>query len=309
MDPQIRAFLETGNPRGARDLSQVPLDEALAFVRQRVNRSVDFTGLTVETKDVSAGGASVRVRTYVADDATGPLPVVLNFHGGGFVLGVPEMDDFRCVELARTVGCGVVSVDYRLAPEHKFPAAIDDALTALTWLRNSADPVFDTSRIVTIGSSAGGTIAACLALRNRDLGGAPLAAQVLIYPVCDDDFSRDSYRLYSQGYYLTADRMRWYLAQYNDPAAVLDRAYYLPMRAQNHTAMPRSLILVAGFDPLADEARAYADLLKAAGTEVLTLEVSDGVHGFVNAAPEASVSRVTLETIASYLRQTFAGAA
>jgi acetyl esterase len=228
----------------------------------------------VET--IAAAGVTPRMRWYHPDNAAG---TVLYMHGGGWMFGGLDTHDGVCRMLANRSGCDVVAVEYRLAPEHPFPAASLDCAAALDWLRsNGAAEGIDNSRIVLCGDSAGGNLAASLARRARDRG-IRLAGQVLLYPAVDSDVGRASYTLFESGFFLAADDVRWMLAQYvqaGDPT----HPDVAPLRAVDLSGMPPCYLATADHDPLRDEGRAYAMRLIEAGNDVTFEEWRGVVHGF-----------------------------
>jgi len=235
------------------------------------------------------GSASVPVRIY-EPDADPPHPILAYFHGGGWVVGDLDTHDRLCRELTLATGRLVVSVDYRLAPEHPFPAAIEDCWAATRWLAASADEYGgDPDRLAVAGDSAGGNLAAAVALLARDRGGPALERQVLVYPVVDDDLDGyDSYRTRGEGYGLERSEMRWFLDGYLPGAVRARNPYALPMRAcaADLSGVAPATVLTAGFDPLRDEGRAYADRLAAAGVPVSHEQYADVNHGFLGMLEE-----------------------
>lgn len=239
---------------------------------------------SVEDRPVPGPAGDVTVRVY-RPDVDGPAPVLVFLHGGGWVIGNLESHDVPCRALCRNAEVVVVSVDYRLAPEHPSPAALDDAWAALTWVASHASEVGgDPSRIAVGGDSAGGNLAALLALRARDEGGPDLAHQMLIYPVTDLASEHPSYVENGDGYFLTADTMRWFIGHYlgterehGDPAD----PGISPLRADDLSGLPPAQVLTAEFDPLRDEGDAYAARLAEAGVAVDHVPHPGLVHGFI----------------------------
>jgi acetyl esterase len=265
--------------------------EGRAFA-QRPLRGVSVTELSVPTP---AGAAPARL--YVAAGLDQPGPLMLYLHGGGWVFGSPAGYDGLCRFLARHSGLRVLSASYRLAPEHRFPAAVDDARAALGWtLANAAS--LGATRVGVGGDSAGGNLATLLAREERER----LAFQFLLYPVTDLSREHPSYATYADGPYLTADQMRWFRALYlardedgGDPLAS-------PLLAGDLTAMAPTYLAVAGFDPLCDESLAYAARLSEAGNE-LTLAVHDGqVHGFAELTMASPSARGAMLQACRWLR-------
>ncbi len=203
----------------------------------------------------------------------------LYFHGGGWVLGGLNTHHGVCATLAQQAGCVVCSVDYRMAPEHRFPAAVDDAWAVTTWAAEHADELGGRPGALAVGGdSAGGNLAAVCALKARDTG-LPLALQLLVYPVMDADLETSTYREFAEGYFLTAYAMRWFWDHYL-PEGDRFQPDASPLRADDVSGTAPALVITAEFDPLRDEGEAYARRLEEAGVPV-TLSRYDGmIHGF-----------------------------
>src|ERR1700691_2510492 len=220
----------------------------------------------VEDRTVPGPGGDIRIRIYRPEGAES-APLVTFFHGGGWVIGDIDTHDGSCRILSRRTGAVVVSVDYRLAPEHPFPAALDDCDAAVTWVAGQAEDLGgDPGRLAVAGDSAGGNLAAAVTLRARERGGPAIAAQPLVDPAVDFTTVRPSELSTGEGYLLTAAAMHWFAAQYlgdhdpSDPRAS-------PLLA-DLTGLPPAVVATAEFDPLRDEGRAYADALRDAGVAV-----------------------------------------
>ncbi len=235
----------------------------------------------------SRDGAALRVRFYqpAAPDWTRPAPALLFFHGGGFVVGSVDTHDSLCRILARDAACMVLSVDYRLAPEHKFPIAVEDAFDSLQWLfANALSLGIDPARIAIGGDSAGGTLATVCAVLARDAGW-PLVLQLLLYPGVGAHQATDSHAVFRSGYFLSGETVDWMFAQYVHDRAERDDWRFAPLDGTlnapaSFAGVAPAWIAAAEFDPLVDEDRAYADKLRAAGNAV-TLRVYEGmVHEF-----------------------------
>jgi len=254
-----------------------------------------------------AGRLRVRVYSPMGSRRGEPLPAMVYFHGGGWVFGDLDSHDPLCRELCNSARCVVVSVDYRRAPEHRFPAAVDDSIAAARYVaEHAADFGIDASRLAVGGDSAGGNLATVVALTLRDQGGPRLAFQVLIYPVTDFAMDAPSYTSIANGYTLTRDRMRYFSEQYlRGPQDVGDwRAS--PLKAPDLSHLPPALIIAAGHDPLVDEGKAYADRLAAAGVPV-TYTCYDGVvHGFASMAGAMDDGHTAISEAAAALRRAFA---
>ena len=238
-----------------------------------------------EVRDVTieGPGGALALRLYRgAGTADTVLPCLLFLHGGGWVVGDLDSHDGPCRRFANLGACRVVAVDYRLAPEHPFPAALDDAAAALAWVAEHAVELrVDPARIAVGGDSAGGTLAAVLALMGRDGTMPRSVAQLLVYPVTDLAMDTPSYARFTEGLPLTAASMRWFAGHYApDPASHADwRAS--PLRAPTLAGAPPAIVVTVGHDPLADEGRAYAARLEAEGVRVASLHLSDQIHGLL----------------------------
>jgi acetyl esterase len=230
-------------------------------------------------------------------DKREPIPVLVFYHGGGWVFGDLDTHDVACRLLCNEARCAVVSVDYRMGPEHKFPAAVEDAYAAAHWVAGEATALrVDASRFAVGGDSAGGNLAAvvCLMARGKRKDGdetAPkIGYQLLIYPATDMVMTTESHKRYGEGHLLTRNAMDWFQQQYLNGAADRDDWRASPLRAKSLAGLPPAYVLVAGNDPLRDEGEAYADALRKAGVPVVFREFPGQIHGFVvlgKAIPQA----------------------
>jgi acetyl esterase/lipase len=210
------------------------------------------------------------------------LPALVFFHGGGWTIGDLDTHDVVCRQLALGARCAVFSVDYRLAPEHPFPAAVEDCFAATQFVHSNAKSLkIDPARIAVGGDSAGGNLAAVVALMARDKGGPPLAYQLLIYPATDQRCEFPSHERNGQGYLLTKEGIHFFRSAYLPNAKDTTDWRASPLLAASHANLPPAFVLTAAYDPLVDEGRAYAERLAKAGAEVAYKEYSDMVHGFV----------------------------
>jgi acetyl esterase len=268
-----RAALHQMPPPEARRLFTLAAD-MLELPRAPLARIEDLT-------IAAADGAPLRARLYANRATTGPLPpVLLYLHGGGFVIGDLDSHDSLCRQLALRSGGAVLALDYRLAPEHRFPQAVDDAWAAMRWLAEQGASIgLDTSRIAVGGDSAGGTLAAVCALRARDIG-LPLALQLLITPGTIAYAETPSRQTYATGYVLERAAIDWFFDLYIDHPQRTDWRF-APMNAADHDDVAPACVILAECDPLVDEGIAYADKLRAAGVPV-DLELYRGVtHDFI----------------------------
>ena len=272
LDPQARAYLEQNASKPP--IESLPLESARRFAASTV--WVSAPGVPVASiEDTSITDVAVRIYKPAAD---GPLPVLVYFHGGGWVTGNLDLVDSPLRALAQATPCLVISVDYRLAPEHPFPGPLDDCYSVTEWAAANAHTLGgDPARLGVGGDSAGGNLAAAVCLRARDLGAFDIRLQMLIYPVTDNDLDTPSYLAYSEGYGLTREGMRWFWKSYlpgdEDPLACV-------LRAPDLSGLPPALVILAEFDVLFDEGKAYADRLRAAGVPTDVMVCEGMIHGF-----------------------------
>jgi len=253
----------------------------------------------------SAGEVPIRIYRPKAASAKELLPALVYYHGGGWVLGNIESHDQVCRYLCRDSGVAVVSVDYRLAPEHPFPAAYDDAVAALRWVADNGEQIGVDRHLLSVGGdSAGGNLAAAVAIWARDQHAPPLRLQLLNYPALDATIDTDSYLRFADGYLLTREVMGWFYDQY-----VPERAHRIdwrasPLRAPSLAGVAPAMIITAGFDPLRDEGRAYAHRLRGEGVPVDYIEFGGMIHGFMGMPAILPTARRSLAMAAAALRET-----
>jgi acetyl esterase len=255
-----------------------------------------------------AGPIPLRLYRGQSCPNSSPQPALIYFHGGGWVIGDLESHDQVCRALANAASCIVVAVDYRLAPEHKFPAAAEDAIAALQWIASNAARLgIDAARLAVGGDSAGGNLAAVAALDARDRGGPRMLLQFLVYPATDMSLDWPSAERHAHQLPLTRAAMDWFIAHYlRSPADKADwRAS--PLRAASLKGLAPALIITAGFDPLCDEGQAYAEALRAAGVPVGHEPFAGQIHGFLSMGRIVADSRHLIEMAAARLRRAFAG--
>ena len=253
----------------------------------------------IEERSFCSDGAGLPARIY---RPAGAANTVMFIHGGGWVVGSLDTHDGSCRMLANRTGCNVVSIGYRKAPEHRFPAGVRDCEAGLNWLlRDGSSMSLDTSRLVVCGESAGGNLAAVLAIHARDRG-IPLAGQVLIYPVISTDMASGSYREFDSGYYLGAAAMGWFIRHYVDPSD-LAHPDVVPLRARTLKGMPPAFLATVDHDPLRDEGRAYAAALVSAGVDTTFVEFTGAVHGIWVMSGVTSACGELIERAAAWIRE------
>jgi acetyl esterase len=303
LHPEVRALLEMMDAQGAPPLeTQDPVEARSARLEpmKLLNGEPDALG-RVENLFAPGPAGEVPLRLYATDHG-GLRPALVYFHGGGFVFGNLDTHDAVCRALAKASGAVVVAVDYRLAPEHKFPAAVDDSYAATKWVAANAERLgIDASRIAVGGDSAGGNLATVIAMRCRDAGGPALAAQVLIYPVTDvSTFETGSHRELAEGYFLTRAGMEWFTGHYLASADHKRHPEVSPLLAPNLSGLPPALIITAEFDPLRDEGEAYAQRLQQAGVPVTLTRYPGMIHGFVSMRGVLSGGRQAIQEAANF---------
>lgn len=302
LDQHAQAVLDWLESVGGRDVADGTVEQArkdaAGFVKMQA--PPEDVG---EVRDIAIPGPAgvIPARYYRAADAPDSAPVFMMFHGGGFVIGDLEIVDRVCRILANRIVGAVVSVDYRLAPEHPFPAAPEDCYAATAWVHdNAADFGIDPAKIIVGGDSAGGNLAAVVSQMAADRGGPPIAYQVLIYPGVDAVGDYESYRENGEGYLLTMRSIEWFHDKYTRPE---DDPHW--MRSPLHgtlTGQPPAIIVIAGYDPLRDQCRAYADALSQAGVPVHVIDRPGQIHIFMWLTGAIPDSMVVYDEIAAKLR-------
>ncbi|WP_026998472.1 alpha/beta hydrolase [Eisenibacter elegans] len=275
------------------------LDKLVQYPPMEMHRVED---VSIPTAD----GTPIKARLYTPVKSVEPLPLMLFFHGGGYVIGSVESHDKQCRRLAAKAGCLVLSVDYRLAPEYRFPTAPEDCYAALCWAyEHIAAYGGDPQRLATCGDSAGGNLATVVAMMSRDRKGPTICQQVLIYPVTDATMSFPSIKTNAKGYLLSQEMMEWFLNHYRDPKTDLKDPYLSPYWASDHSQLPPAYIATAGYDPLHDEGEAYAQKLRDAGVPVQYRSFKNMVHVFFQLPKLLKECRELEDDIAKVLQAAF----
>jgi len=308
LDPKAKALLTAIIAAGDPEVQFLPASEARALIHSRYEK-LNLPLKEVETitdKIIQGPGGDLLLRIYTPK-GTGPFPVLLFIHGGGWVLFHPRHYDSVCTHLCAGAACIVVSVDYRLSPETKFPGALDDCMETLRWLSLHAGSVNgDPSRFIISGDSAGGNLAAAVALRNLTENGPKILAQVLIYPVTAwYDPPTESFTAFAKGYSLTAESLVWFWDHYLFNREQSANPYAVPMNAGDLSGLPETMVLVSGYDPLRDEGIAYAEKLKDAGVKTTLLEYESMIHGFLSYLGILGQAETALAEISIWLLKRF----
>ena len=307
LDPQAKAVLDQFASMGGPQFHEMSVAQARELILGMVALAGEPESVArIENRTVPGPAGEIPVRIY-APVGTAPFPVLVYFHGGGWVIGNLDTHDGICRSLANRVGCLVVSVDYRLAPEHTFPAAPEDCYAATRWLAEHAGSLGgDKGRIAVGGDSAGGNLAAVVALMARDRGGPKLAFQLLVYPATDTDFETRSYRENSEGYFLTRADMVWFWNHYAPRDEDRRNPYAAPLRAASLRGLPPALVITAEFDPLCDDGNAYAARLREDGVPVRLSQQDGLIHGFFQMGAVIDRGRASVDEASRALKDAFA---
>jgi acetyl esterase len=279
-------------------------EEAITRARTLQGRSVDVA--RIEEMKIPGPGGEIPIRVYWPEE-NGPLPALVYYHGGGWVIGDLDTNDNLARMLAQKASAVVVSVDYRLAPEHPFPAAVDDCYAALQWVSRNAEQLnVDPSRIAVGGGSAGGNLTAAVALMARDSLGPGLVAQVMFYPATNLlELTTDSHRDFADGYGLTRAHVEFFRDSYLPEPADRKSPYASPLLAESLENLPPAIVITAGFDVLRDEGIAYAERLEAAGVPTLHTDYPTMIHGFVTMDRVFGEAEEAIDAAAAVLSKAF----
>ncbi|MCH8284699.1 MAG: alpha/beta hydrolase [Chloroflexi bacterium] len=304
LHPQARAVLDQLNAQNAQVEGPVTLEMRRKMIDNAPRRSGPEVG-RIEDRVIPGPETDLPIRVYTPE-GTPPFGALVWFHGGGWVIGSIESHDAACRSLCVSAGCVVVSVDYRLAPETKFPGPAEDCYVATRWVQaNAARIGVDGNKVAVGGDSSGGNLAAAVALMARDRGEPRLAFQLLVYPVIDRDFTTESYQANAKGYLLTRAGMieNWRLYLRDDADAA--NPYAAPLQASDLTRLPPTLVITAEFDPLRDEGEAYGRRLAEAGVAATCSRYDGMIHGFFSFLDAIDMANDAVAEAAEALKTAF----
>lgn len=310
LDPQARSYLDLLANIGAPPLHSLQAPQArVAYKKARAIAQPEPPPVAA-VANLSASGpvGEIPMRSYRprGSSPTQSLPVLVFLHGGGWTIGDLDTHDVVCREISNRAGCAVIAVDYRLAPEHRFPAAVDDAIAATLWITGHArELAIDAQRIAIGGDSAGGNLAAVAALFMRDNGGPRLALQLLIYPATDFRADTPSHRENGSGYLLTREMIDYFSGCYLTGPQDMDDWRASPARAESFRGLPPAFVLTAGYDPLRDEGAQYAQLLRDAGVAVEYVNFDGQIHGFITMSKVIDAATAAFDRCGAALKRAF----
>lgn len=280
LNPQVEALLAMFAAMPKTDYATATAPELRAWMDVPMAFGDPPAVAKVEAVTLPLEGRTLEARLFVPEGVVDPAPLLVYYHGGGWVVGTLDTHDGTCRTLARASGAAVLSIGYRLAPEHPYPAPVEDCYAALEWAAaNAASLGCDPARLAVGGDSAGGNLSAAVSIMARDRGGPALRHQLLIYPVTGDDYSRPSYAENGGGdYFLSTAAMQWFWKQYAEGQA--DTRYARVDRTADLSGLPSATVITAEYDPLRDEGMAYAARLAEAGVSVDAAIAPGMIHGF-----------------------------
>jgi acetyl esterase len=306
LDPQVEKILAEATELGLpdyQDLSPTEARKQMLDVAPPVEPSLAVS--RVEDRSIPGPSSEIPLRLYYPEGDP-PFATLIYFHGGGWVIGDLDTHHGFCHALAKNSGCLVVSVDYRLAPEHPYPAAVEDAYAATEWVAENPTVIqADPERFAVGGDSAGGHLATVASMMARDRKGPRIDLQILIYPITDCNFNTPSYLENKEGYMLTRDLMKWFWDHFLNDRSQSNEPYASPLRAENLSNLPPALIITAGYDPLRDEGQAYGKRLQDAGVDVRLSHYPGMIHAFIRMTARLNMANQALNEIAGTLNDAF----
>ena len=307
LTPEIEALLKAGAEAGIRPAEELSVADAREQIRAVcLSRDPGPKVDDVENRTIPGPSGEIPVRIYYPDGQA-PFPVLVYFHGSGFVIADLDTHDNICRELTNLSGCAVVSVDYRLAPENPYPAAPEDAYAATQWVSENGNELnVDGTRLITVGDSAGGNLATVVALMALDRGGPNIIGQILIYPITDYNFDRPSYRENASGYGLGLATMHWYWGHYLTSESDGADIYVSPIRTPDLSGLPPAHVVTAEYDPLRDEGEAYAEALRAANVSTTSMRYDGVIHGFAGMLGQVPEAREAITGCAKAIKSMLA---
>lgn len=307
VNPKVQLFLDQLNA-----MPKVPMDQVTPEAyRSMENQSMNFPQQEesvekVEDRVLKLAGRDIPVRVYTPKDGKAPYPALVYYHGGGWVLGNLDSHDPVCRMIANEAKCVVVSVEYRLAPEHKFPAAVDDAYDSLDWVAtHGEDFEIDPTRLAVGGDSAGGNLAAVACIMAKERKTPEIRHQLLLYPSTGFKEELPSLKENAEGYMLTGEMMQWFRSHYFTNEEDIQQIYASPIFYDDFTGLPSATILTAQYDPLRDAGSAYAVELEADGVDVMYKNYEDMIHGFANFIGFVPEAKQALKDGAKSLKKSF----
>ncbi len=298
LDPQAKLLIEKAEAAGNPELYELDPHAARKQFLE-LSKAVDVKPMnvgSVENQLIPGPAGKIALRFYRPTGVQGNAPALIYFHGGGWVIGDLDTHDGICRWICSQSGCVVASVDYRMAPEHKFPAPLEDCLAATFWIAENGEALgIDTARIAIGGDSAGGNLAAVVSQQARDQGGPSIAYQLLIYPATDLTMSEASHQELAEGYRLTKPLMEWFIGHYLHNESDRTDPRVSPLFCDDLNGLPKALVITAGFDPLRDEGIRYADELSSSGVETTHVCYDGMIHGFFSMGGWLEKSREALD--------------
>ena len=305
LDPKLVEIIRELEKEAIPPNYTLPVNEVRRISREMVKRFSVSTPPLAQIKDITAevSNARIPVRVYVPREQPN-LPTLVYYHGGGWVVGDLDTADWICRSLAIQANCTVFSIDYRLAPEHKFPTPLEDCYSTTKWIaENGFERYADVKRLAVGGDSAGGNLAAAVCMLARDRAGPTIAFQLLLCPVTNHSFDTESYRKYADGYILTLKDMEWFWNNYLRDKRDGKNPYASPLLG-NLQSLPPALIMTAEFDPLVDEGETYAERLREAGVPVKMVRYDSMIHTWTD-FPQLKQSSTAMEQAGAELRKAF----